>query len=153
MRRVLLMLLLSLSGSATAACVLDAITLQDTPLVYVAFKPVAETRTLTLTVRCDRALDRYGLRLAGSVQAAPGGWEAELRPRRGGGVGLRITLGGAAEMFGPGVSFGGEDAALASSAPDGPRTYTHTLTLRAGTDQWVPGGEYMSDLRVVLRDL
>ncbi len=152
MLRVLL-LLLALSGSATAACVLDAVTVPDTLLTYAALKPGGEQREVTVQVSCERAQDRYRLQLAGSVQVGPGGWSAELWPRRGGGERLRVTFVGAAEVFGPGVSFGGTGPDLQATGPEGPRRYTHTLILRALPGQWVTGGDYVSDMRVAIHDL
>lgn len=148
MRRLLSLLLLTLSGSSTAACVIAAVTVPDTPLSYVVLKTGGEKRGVTVRVTCDRAQDRYQLLLAGSVQVQPGGWEAELQPRQGPGEPLRVVLEEAAAVFGPGVTFGGD-----WGSGEGPRTYTHTLTLRARDGQWVAGGDYVSDLHVAIHDL
>lgn len=146
--RYLTLILLVLSASSTAACVIDAVSVPDAPLSYAVITAGEEARTVTVQVRCNRPQDRYRLLLSGGVRFGPGDWEAELQPPRGGGEPLRVTLQGAAQLFGPGVSFGGD-------VPDasGPRTYTHTLTLRVPQGQWVAGGSYLSNLRVNLHDL
>lgn len=148
MRQFLSLFLFALSGSSTAACLIDTVTVPDAPLSYIVLKPLGAQREVTVQVTCDRMQDRYQLLLSGSVRAEPGGWEAELRPRRGMGEPLRMALDGAAAIFGPGVTFGGEWSDVL-----GPRSYTHTLTLRAGIGQWVAGGDYVSDLRVTIQDL
>lgn len=148
MRRLMSLLPFALLGSSTAACLIDAVTLPDTSLSYMVLNPGKEKRDVTVRVICDHAQDRYRLLLAGSVLVQPGSWEAELRPRRDMGEPLRVVLDGAAAVFGPGITFGGDWSSI-----QGLRTYTHTLTLRARTGQWVAGGDYVSDLRVTIQDL
>lgn len=147
-RRLFPLLLLALSGSAPAACLIDAVTVPDAPLSYLVLKPGTEKREVTVLVTCDRAQDRYQLLLAGSIRVQSGGWEAELQPRQALDGPLRVALEGAAEVFGPGVTFGGD-----WGGGEGPRTYTHKLTLRAEAGQWAAAGSYVSDLRVAIHDL